>query len=248
MPRTGERNADRDRNRVCGIHLRVGPTENRTGSTLRQGQCQRSRCTGRMPPILHRKAGRFAGRSEGGEQGRGAGEPPQLARRTTVFTVPDRCFGLVRGSVTAPCGNGPGNRYRAGNAASPAEPPGTTGDVRSSERLTPAGRPSVDGSSHAGLPWAAKRLRPQRSRGSSLFPAVAHLGVILAKPLLGVTLADCRRRSRPVSDRTTRVTGCQPALRDEWFERLDELGLDADSPDVPEVMRDDRWWRDVDEV
>jgi alkanesulfonate monooxygenase SsuD/methylene tetrahydromethanopterin reductase-like flavin-dependent oxidoreductase (luciferase family) len=34
--------------------------------------------------------------------GRGIGEPPQLARRAEVFTVPDRCVGLVRGSVTAP--------------------------------------------------------------------------------------------------------------------------------------------------
>jgi hypothetical protein len=29
------------------------------------------------------------------------GEPPQLARQAKVLTVPDRCLGLVRGSVTA---------------------------------------------------------------------------------------------------------------------------------------------------
>ena len=38
------------------------------------------------------------------------------------------------------------------------------------------------------------------------------------------------------------------SLRDEWFDRLDELGLESDSPDVPDDMRDDRWWRDADEV
>jgi hypothetical protein len=35
------------------------------------------------------------------------------------------------------------------------------------------------------------------------------------------------------------------SLRDEWFDRLDELGLEPDSPDIPDEMRDDRWWRDA---
>lgn len=34
-----------------------------------------------------------------------------------------------------------------------------------------------------------------------------------------------------------------PSLRDEWFERLWELGLTGpEDPRVPEEMRSDRWW------
>ena len=198
MPRTGERNADRGRKPSLwepppgGAHGKPG----RLHASARSVSAEPVHGTNATDSTSE---GRPVRRTVGSvEQGRGAGEPPQLARRTTVLTVPDRCFGLVRGSVTAPCGNGPGNRYRAGNAASPAEPPGTTGDVRSSERLTPAGRPSVDGSSHLELPWAAQRLRPQRSRGSSLFPFPPHLGVILAKPASGRESRRMRRDSRPV--------------------------------------------------
>ena len=36
-----------------------------------------------------------------------------------------------------------------------------------------------------------------------------------------------------------------PSLRDEWFERLDALGLEPSSPELPDTMRDDRWWREV---
>lgn len=34
-----------------------------------------------------------------------------------------------------------------------------------------------------------------------------------------------------------------PSLRDEWFDRLEELGLDPESPDVPAAMRSDQWWQ-----
>ncbi|HXQ86113.1 MAG TPA: hypothetical protein VN746_05515 [Gaiella sp.] len=34
------------------------------------------------------------------------------------------------------------------------------------------------------------------------------------------------------------------SLRDEWYDRLDQLGLDPDDPRVPETMRSDAWWRD----
>jgi hypothetical protein len=33
------------------------------------------------------------------------------------------------------------------------------------------------------------------------------------------------------------------SLRDEYFARLDELGIEPFSDDVPPEMRDDRWWR-----
>lgn len=32
------------------------------------------------------------------------------------------------------------------------------------------------------------------------------------------------------------------SLRNEWFDRLDELGLEPDDDDVPFAMRSDRWW------
>lgn len=31
--------------------------------------------------------------------------------------------------------------------------------------------------------------------------------------------------------------------RDEWFDRLWELGLETDSPNIPLDMRSDEWWR-----
>lgn len=31
--------------------------------------------------------------------------------------------------------------------------------------------------------------------------------------------------------------------RDEWFDRLWELDLEPDGPDVPSEMRSDEWWR-----
>jgi hypothetical protein len=33
------------------------------------------------------------------------------------------------------------------------------------------------------------------------------------------------------------------SLRDEWFDRLDELGLEPASPDMPLHLRGDAWWR-----
>jgi hypothetical protein len=33
------------------------------------------------------------------------------------------------------------------------------------------------------------------------------------------------------------------SLRDEWFDRLDRLGLDPGDPATPEPMRSDAWWR-----
>ncbi len=101
--------------------------------------------------------------------GRCHGEPPQLARRSNgphgAGAVPRTCPGQRDCIVTA---TGRATGDRADNAASPAMPSGTTGDVRSSERLTPAGRPSVDGSPSE-LPRLAQRLRLQRFRGGSLF-------------------------------------------------------------------------------
>ena len=35
------------------------------------------------------------------------------------------------------------------------------------------------------------------------------------------------------------------SLRDEWFRRLDELGLEPEDPRVPEEMRSDRWWKEA---
>lgn len=39
--------------------------------------------------------------------------------------------------------------------------------------------------------------------------------------------------------------GCElpRSLRDEWFERLDELGLEPEDPRVPMELRDGSWWR-----
>lgn len=34
------------------------------------------------------------------------------------------------------------------------------------------------------------------------------------------------------------------SLRDEWFDQLEALDLDPESPDVPVQMRSDAWWRD----
>jgi hypothetical protein len=33
------------------------------------------------------------------------------------------------------------------------------------------------------------------------------------------------------------------SLRDEWFNRLDELGLEPESPELPLDMRSGAWWR-----
>jgi hypothetical protein len=33
------------------------------------------------------------------------------------------------------------------------------------------------------------------------------------------------------------------SLRDEFFERLEELGLEPDDPDLPLDFRSDAWWR-----
>lgn len=33
------------------------------------------------------------------------------------------------------------------------------------------------------------------------------------------------------------------SLRDEWFDRLDELGLEPESPELPLDMRSGAWWR-----
>jgi len=33
------------------------------------------------------------------------------------------------------------------------------------------------------------------------------------------------------------------SLRDEWFERLDQLGLEPDSPELPLDLRSGAWWR-----
>jgi hypothetical protein len=32
------------------------------------------------------------------------------------------------------------------------------------------------------------------------------------------------------------------SLRDEWFDRLSELGLEPEDPGVPAQMRTDEWW------
>jgi hypothetical protein len=36
-----------------------------------------------------------------------------------------------------------------------------------------------------------------------------------------------------------------PSLRDEWFKRLDRLGLEPEGRGVPSEMRDGTWWRDT---
>ena len=33
------------------------------------------------------------------------------------------------------------------------------------------------------------------------------------------------------------------SLRDEWFDALEQLGLEPEDPAVPEVFGSDRWWR-----
>jgi hypothetical protein len=33
------------------------------------------------------------------------------------------------------------------------------------------------------------------------------------------------------------------SLRDEWFERIWEMGLDSNSQDIPDRFRGDEWWR-----
>jgi hypothetical protein len=33
------------------------------------------------------------------------------------------------------------------------------------------------------------------------------------------------------------------SLRDEWFDRLDQLGLDPGDPSIPKPMGSDAWWR-----
>lgn len=35
------------------------------------------------------------------------------------------------------------------------------------------------------------------------------------------------------------------SVRDEWFRRLEELGLEPEDPRVPEEMRSDAWWREA---
>jgi hypothetical protein len=32
------------------------------------------------------------------------------------------------------------------------------------------------------------------------------------------------------------------SLRDEWFDQLDQLGLEPDSPFIPAAMRSGEWW------
>lgn len=34
-----------------------------------------------------------------------------------------------------------------------------------------------------------------------------------------------------------------PSLRDEWFDILGELGLEAGDPQIPEEMSSDLWWQ-----
>lgn len=38
-------------------------------------------------------------------------------------------------------------------------------------------------------------------------------------------------------------TSFPPPPRNEWFERLDRLGLEPDSPLIPTPMLSDEWWR-----
>lgn len=39
------------------------------------------------------------------------------------------------------------------------------------------------------------------------------------------------------------MCGLPMSLRDEWFEQVDALGLEPDSPDLPERYKTDAWWR-----
>jgi hypothetical protein len=151
--------------RACGLGPRAGTTGN--------GQRQRlwHRDDNHLPVASERRAGSPARR---------AGVTNPRSRRTTpTGPTEPRCFlGSAQPTRTCPGrgrrhgdGNGSGNRHRADDAASPAAPPGTTGDVRSSERLTPAGRPLVDGRPTPIGP--GRRSDPsKRRRGRSLFFAV----------------------------------------------------------------------------
>lgn len=38
-------------------------------------------------------------------------------------------------------------------------------------------------------------------------------------------------------------TNLPTSLRDEWFDVLDELGLEAGDPKIPEEMSSGMWWR-----
>ena len=49
---------------------------------------------------------------------------------------------------------------------------------------------------------------------------------------------------------SVRITHCPwcgtklpESLREEWFDRLDRLGLEPGDPAIPESMRSDDWWR-----
>ncbi|MFV0460173.1 MAG: DUF6980 family protein [Actinomycetales bacterium] len=33
------------------------------------------------------------------------------------------------------------------------------------------------------------------------------------------------------------------SLREDWFDQIEELGLDPESPQIPAAMRSDSWWR-----
>ena len=34
-----------------------------------------------------------------------------------------------------------------------------------------------------------------------------------------------------------------PSLRDVWYKRLEQLGLEPGDPAIPEEMRNDSWWK-----
>lgn len=130
------------RDPTCGLGRRGPRSGPRFGTASASGDGAGTNTTD--PP---REAARFAGWTSAVDGPMRNGESPQLARRSHgprgAGSVPRTCPGQ-RDSVVTATGRATGDR--ADNAASPAEPSGTTGDVRSSERLTPAGRPSVDGS------------------------------------------------------------------------------------------------------
>ena len=168
-------------------------------------ECHRATSDGR--PVR-----RAVGRSGAGPRRRGATPTGSSDHGLHgARSVPRTCPGQRDCTVTA---TGRATGDRADNAASPAEPSGTTGDVRSSERLTPAGRPSVDGSSHLELPRAAQRLRPQRSRGGSLFRLADVWARSSPDPDLGA-IVDAMRRMRPVRcvRRRARTSPCTAAPR-----------------------------------
>ena len=35
------------------------------------------------------------------------------------------------------------------------------------------------------------------------------------------------------------------SLRDEWFDRLDELDMEPDDPGLPQELRTGQWWREA---